>query len=354
MRRLVFEPRQAPVALLPIAAPLLALTLTVTIGCLLLFLVGDDPQEILFVFFVTPLSSLYGLSECLLRTVPLILIALGFSVALRANVWNVGGEGMFTLGAIAAALPALAFGDGQPIWLMPLMMVAGVLGGMAWAAIPAFLKTRADVNEILVTLMMNYVAALLLSYLVTGPLRDPAGFNYPQSANFAAAAMLSPLADSIRLNGSILIALAALPLTRLLLDRSLLGFRLTVAGSAPKAARYAGLNRDRLVWTGFMISGGAAGLAGMLEVAGPLGQLSQVISPGYGFAAVIVAFIGRMRPLGILLAALLLALLSLGGESAQMSLGIPTSVSRIFQGSLLFFLLGADRLIAYRLRWIRE
>jgi simple sugar transport system permease protein len=354
MRRLIFEPRPAPVAFLRIAAPLLAFFLTVTAGCLLLFLLGNSPREILFVFFITPLSSLYGLSECLLRAVPLILIALGFSVALRANIWNVGGEGMFTLGAIAAALPALAFGDSHPIWLIPLMILAGIAGGMAWAAIPALLKTRADVNEILVTLMLNYVAGLLLSYLVTGPMRDPAGFNYPQSASFAASAMLPPLAAGIRLNGSILIALAAVPLTGLLLDRSLLGFRLTVAGTAPAAARYAGLNSDRLVWTGFMISGGAAGLAGMLEVAGPLGQLSQVISPGYGFAAIIVAFIGRMRPLGIVLAALLLALLSLGGESAQMSLGVPTSVTRIFQGTLLFFLLGADRLITYRLRWSRE
>jgi len=354
MRRLVLEPRPAPAPFWQIGAPLLALGLTVSTLGLLLLLLGRPPLATLLIFFVTPLSSLYGLSECLMRAVPLILIALGFAVALRVNVWNVGGEGMFTLGAIAASLPALAFGDSHPFWLIPVMMLAGIAGGMAWAAIPAFLKTRADVNEILVTLMLNYVAALLLSFLVTGPLRDPAGFNYPQSAGFDDSALLAPLATGLRLNGSILIALAAVPLTGLLLDRSLLGFRLRVAGTAPAAARYAGLHTGRLVWIGFMISGGAAGLAGMLEVAGPLGQLSQVISPGYGFTAIIVAFIGRMRPLGIVLAALLLALLSLGGESAQMSLGLPTSVTRIFQGILLFSLLGADRLIAFRLRWSRK
>ena len=351
MKRLVLERRAAPLAWMRLGAPLLAVALTLLAAGLLVRLLGRDPWETFTIFFVTPLSTLYGLSEWLLRASPLILIALGFTVALRANVWNIGAEGMFVVGAVAAAVPALAFGDDHPVWLLPLMMLAGTLGGMAWAAIPAFLKTRANVNEILVTLMMNYVAGLLLSYLVNGPLRDPAGFNYPQSAPFDASAQFAPFSDSMRLNGSILITLAALPLTWLLLERSFLGYRMTVSGAAPAAARYAGFGQAGLVWAGLLISGGASGLAGMMEVAGPLGQLPLSVSPGYGFAAIIVAFVGRLKPLGIVLGGLLLSLLYLGGEAAQMSLGLPTALTRIFQGALLFFLLGADILITHRLRW---
>jgi len=351
MKRLVLERRAAPLAWMGLGAPLLAVALTLIASGLLVRLLGRDPWETFQVFFVTPLSTLYGVSEWLLRASPLILIALGFTVALRANVWNIGAEGMFIVGAIAATVPALAFGDGHPVWLLPLMMLAGALGGMAWAAIPAYLKTRANVNEILVTLMLNYVAGLLLSYLVNGPLRDPAGFNYPQSAPFDPSALFAPWGEAIRLNGSILITLAALPLTWLLLQRSFLGYRMTVSGAAPAAARYAGFGQAGLVWAGLLISGGASGLAGMMEVAGPLGQLPQSVSPGYGFAAIIVAFIGRLKPLGIVLAGLLLSLLYLGGEAAQMSLNLPTAMTRIFQGALLFFLLGADILITHRIRW---
>jgi simple sugar transport system permease protein len=351
MRRVVLERRAAPLARMSLGAPLLAVVLTLLASGLLVRLLGRDPGETFLVFFVAPLSTLYGVSEWLLRASPLILIALGFTVALRANVWNIGAEGMFIVGAIAATVPALAFGDAHPAWLLPLMMLAGMLGGMAWAAIPAFLKTRANVNEILVTLMLNYVAGLLLSYLVNGPLRDPAGFNYPQSAPFDPAALFTPWGDSIRLNSSILITLAALPLTWLLLERSFLGYRMTVSGAAPAAARYAGFGQAGLVWAGLLISGGTAGLAGMMEVAGPLGQLPQAVSPGYGFAAIIVAFIGRLKPFGILVGGLLLSLLYLGGEAAQMTLNLPTAMTRIFQGALLFFLLGADILITHRIRW---
>jgi len=351
MKRLVLERRAAPLAWMSLGAPLLAVALTLIASGLLVRLLGRDPWETFLVFFVTPVSTLYGVSEWLLRASPLILIALGFTVALRANVWNIGAEGMFIVGAIAATVPALVFGDEHPVWLLPLMMLAGMVGGMAWAAIPAFLKTRANVNEILVTLMLNYVAGLLLSYLVTGPLRDPAGFNYPQSAPFDSSALFTPWGETIRFNGSILITLAALPLSWLLLERSFLGYRMTVSGAAPAAARYAGFGQAGLVWAGLLISGGASGLAGMMEVAGPLGQLPQSVSPGYGFAAIIVAFIGRLKPLGILFGGLLLSLLYLGGEAAQMSLNLPTAMTRIFQGALLFFLLGADILITHRIRW---
>jgi simple sugar transport system permease protein len=234
------------------------------------------------------------------------------------------------------------------------MILSGALGGMAWAAIPAFLKTKANTNEILVSLMLNYVAALILSYLVNGPMQDPDGQNYPQTASFDPSAMFSPLLDGMRVNGSIFITIAALAATWLFLERSFIGYKLTVSGAAPTAARYAGFRQSRLIWLSLMVSGASAGLAGMMEAAGPLGQLTPVISPGYGFAAIIVAFVGRLSPIGVVFGGLLLSLLYLGGEAVQMSLNVPASLARSFQGMLLFFLLAADVLILHRVRITRR
>jgi simple sugar transport system permease protein len=261
---------------------------------------------------------------------------------------------MFTIGAIASAWLALKFGDSAHGWLKPAMMLAGALGGMAWAAIPAVLKTRANTSEILVTLMLNYVAALLLSYLVNGPMQDPQGMNYPQTAAFGEAALFAPLWSGLRLNASIFVTVAAVPAVWLLLERSFAGFQLRVSGAAPAAARYAGFDQARLVWLSLMVSGAASGVAGMMEAAGPLGQLTPVISPGYGFAAIIVAFIGRLRPLGVVFGGLLMSLLYLGGESVQMSLNVPASLSRCFQGLLLVFLLAAEALFGLRVRLTRR
>ena len=225
---------------------------------------------------------------------------------------------------------------------------------MAWASIPAFLKTRANTNEILVSLMLNYVAALLLGYLVNGPMQDPEGLNYPQTANFGPAALFPQLFEGMRVNASIFVTIAAVVATWLLLERSFLGFQLSVSGNAHNAARYAGFRQARLVWLSLMISGATAGLAGMMEAAGPLGQLTPMISPGYGFAAIIVAFVGRLRAIGVVIGGLLLSLLYLGGEAVQMSVNVPASLSRSFQGTLLFFLLAADVLILYRVRFKRH
>jgi general nucleoside transport system permease protein len=354
MLRIALERRTTPSRFMLVGAPLLALLLTVLISAPVLLLAGLNPVTTLRIFFLTPLSTANGLSELLLKASPLILIALGLTVGFRASVWNIGAEGMYTTGAICAAWLALRFGDSPHAWLLPAMMVAGVLGGAAWAAIPAFLKAHANTSEILVSLMLNYVAALLLAYLVNGPMQDPNGLNYPQTALFGPAALFSMPFPGMRLNASVLITAGAVVLAWILLERSFLGFQLRVSGAAPAAARYAGFGQRRLIWLSLLISGGTAGLAGMMEAAGPLGQLTPVISPGYGFAAIIVAFIGRLRPLGAVLGGLLLSLLYLGGESVQISLNVPSSLSRTFQGTLLLFLLAADVLIPYRLRVLRR
>ena len=348
------EQRPEPSARMRVAAPILATALTLLVGSIVFAALGHSPLATLHAFFIAPLSSMNGLSEWLLKASPLILIACGLAVGFRANVWNIGAEGQLIIGAIAASGVGLFYPDPESVLLLPLMFVAGALAGMGWAAIPAFLRARMNTNEILVTLMLTYIAVLLLSWLVHGPWRDPAGFNYPQTALLPPAAMFEPFDYAYRLNGSVFITVVAVVAMWLFADRSFLGYKMSVSGAAPLAARYAGFRESAAVWTGLLAGGAAAGIAGMAEAAGPLGQLSSQISPGYGFAAIIVAFIGRLNAFGIVLGGLLMSLLFLGGDSVQMTLGLPSALTRIFQGILLFFLLAADFFIFYRIRPLRE
>jgi simple sugar transport system permease protein len=313
-------------------------------------LLGKDPLVSLYTFFISPLASATGRPELLVKAAPLVLIAVGLSLGFRANVWNIGAEGQYTMGAIAGGGIGLAlYGDANAL-TFPLMMIGGVLGGMAWAAIPAFLRTRFNANEILTSLMLTYVAQQLLIYLVTGPWRDPEGYGFPQSRLFDEFSTSPVLVPGTRLHLGVLFALVIVGLGWLMLARSLIGFQLKVVGQAPRAARYAGFSEPRLIWFSLLLGGGLAGLAGLFEVAGPVGQLTPSISPGYGFTAIIVAFLGRLHPVGVLFGGLLLALTYLGGEKAQIDLGMPNAVTGIFQGILLFYLLACDLLILYRVR----
>ena len=351
--RIALERRPEPSRTAVFVSPLLAAAATLLVGFVLFSALGKDPLVALHAFFVKPVESAYGVSELLLKASPLMLIATGLAIGYRANVWNIGAEGQLLLGAIAGGGLALAFeGSGSPL-LLPAMLVAGALGGMAWAAIPAWLRTRFNANEILVSLMLVYVAIHLLSWLVHGPWRDPDGFNFPQSKVFHEAATIPMLFEGLRINAGLFVALAVVAIGYVFMQRSFAGFRMRVAGLAPAAAAYAGISSTRTVWLGLMAGGACAGLAGIQEAAGPVGQLAPALSPGYGFAAIIVAFVGRLHAVGILLASLLMSLLYLGGESAQLNLALPSAVTGLFQGTLLFFLLAADVLIHYRLRWQR-
>ncbi len=312
---IVLVPRGAPSRLWTWGSPLLALLLTVACGMLLFGLLGRSPWQAVSMFFVEPLSSKRGVAEVLLKATPLALAAVGLALAFRANVWNIGAEGQLIVGGIAAAAVALA-GAGSGSWVVVAVMAAGALGGMAWASITAWLRDRFNANEILVSLMLVYVLLL----------------------------------DGTRLHVGFLLALAAAAAAWLVLARSVIGLQLRVAGLAPRAARYAGFSSRRVLWTAMLVSGGLAGLAGGAEVAGPLGQLTPSVSPGYGFAAIIVAFVGRLHPLGVLAASVLMALFYIGGELAQSRLGLPSSLTGVYQGLLLLFLLGADTLIVNRLR----
>jgi simple sugar transport system permease protein len=291
-----------------------------------------------------------GISALAIKAAPLIMMGVGLSLCYRANVWNIGAEGQFTLGAIFGGGLALSFPDAPGWWLYPAVLLFGILGGALWAAIVAALKTRYNANEILTSLMLTYVAQLVLIYLVTGPWRDPLGFGFPQTALFSDAATTPILIEGTSIHFGCLVAPLAAIAVWLLMSKSVLGFQLRVVGEAPRAARFAGFNESRLIWVALLISGGLAGLAGVFEVTGPIGQLTTSISPGYGFTAVIVAFLGRLHPIGCIFGGLLLALSYLGGNAAQIDLGLPNAVTGIFQGVLLFYLLGCDILILFRLK----
>jgi general nucleoside transport system permease protein len=350
---LKLEARPEPSRLAGWLSPLLAAAATVVVGFILFTVLGKNPWLAFHAFFVKPLTTQYGIGELLLKATPLMLIAVGLAAGYRANVWNIGAEGQLTMGAIFGGGVALFFQESTSSLLLPAMLLAGVAGGMLWAAIPAFLRTRFNANEILTSLMLVYVATLTLSLLVHGAWRDPEGFNFPQSRMFGEAALLPIIMPDTRLNVGLPLALAVVAMAWLFMRRSLAGFQMRVAGLAPAAAIYAGISSRRTIWLGMLIGGACAGLAGVGEVAGPLGQLLPSASPGYGFAAIIVAFVGRLHPLGIVFASLLMSLLYLGGESAQINLAMPSAVTGLFQGTLLFFLLAADVFIHYRLRVAR-
>jgi general nucleoside transport system permease protein len=333
-----------------VASPLIAAAAMFITGFLIFTLLGKQPAQAFYVFFIKPIDTSYGFSELLLKATPLILCGLGLAIAYRANVWNIGAEGQLVMGAIFGSGVALTVGEGGGSWVLPLMLLAGILGGILWAAIPAFLRTRFNTNEILTTLMLVYVAQLILSYLVHGPWRDPAGYNFPQSRMFEPAELLPLLIEGTRVSWAFVLALALAGVSWFFSAKTFAGFRTLVAGLAPAAARYAGFSEKRNIWLALLISGATAGLAGVCEVAGPIGQLQPTVSPGYGFAGIIVAWVGRLHPLGIVLAALLMSLLYLGGEAAQMQLSLPSAVTGLFQGLLLFYVLAADLFIGYRLK----
>jgi simple sugar transport system permease protein len=348
---LKLEARAEPSRAMSVASPLIALAITVVLGTCLFVLLGKDPLRGLGVFFVEPVKSVYALTELAVKATPLLLIALGLALCFRSNVWNIGAEGQFIVGAIFASGVAMEATATTGGWFFVAVLVAGVAGGMCWAGIVALLRDRFHANEILVSLMLVYVAEQLLNYLVYGPWKDPHGYNFPQTITFLKVTQVPKLFAGFRVNVGVIVALVAVVAFWVLLFRTYAGFQLQVGGLAPAAARYAGFSSRKALWTAMLTSGGMAGLAGGLEVAGPLGQLTPHVPAGYGFAAIIVAFVGRLHPVGIVFSAILMSMFYIGGELAQSRLGLPKSLTGVFQGLLLVTLLACDTLIAYRLRW---
>ena len=345
------EVRPQPSARWGYASPLLALAITVVIGVFLFAVLGKDPVRGLQVFFWEPIKSGYAWSELMVKATPLLIIALGLAVCFRSNVWNIGAEGQYVIGAVFASGVALMATPTTGGWIIPAILLAGVLGGMVWAGVTAVLRDRFNANEILVSLMLVYVGIQVLNFLVYGPWKDPMGFNFPQTKTFKQVAQMPRLMQGSRLNIGLPLALLGVVLVWVFLFRTTSGFAQQVGGLAPAAARYAGFSSRKALWIALLTSGGAAGLAGALEVAGPIGQLTPFVPAGYGFAAIIVAYVGRLHPVGIVFSAILMSMFYIGGELAQSRLGLPKSITGVFQGLLLFALLACDTLIAYRVVW---
>jgi len=351
--RLVLERRLEPSAGIALASPLIAIALTLVTMSVLFALLGKNPLEALAVYFVDPLTDSYSLQEIAVKATPLVMIAVGLSLCYIANVWNIGAEGQFLIGAVAGSWIAVkTHGSDAGFWVLPAMLAIGAAAGAVYALIPAICKVRFGASEILSSLMLVYVADLFLDYLVRGPWRDPNGLNFPTTADFDPAATVPTLIEGSRLHMGALIAVLVVAVATVLLRNTVKGFEIRVVGAAPKAARFAGFSADHMVLFTFAVSGALAGLAGVIEVAGPIGHLQPGISPGYGFTAIIVAFLGRLHPVGILVAGLFLALTFIGGEEAQISLKVPLDLTKVFQGILLFYVLACDSLILYRIRLV--
>lgn len=343
--------RQGHSTAMAFASPVLAIGLTLITGSIMFAAIGVSPIEALYVYFVEPLTEWWTIEELLIKAAPIILIAIGLSFCYLSNSWNIGAEGQLVAGAITGSILPVLVPDFTGPLVLPLMLLMGIAGGMAWGAIPAFLKIRFGANEILTSLMLVYVAQLLLDWLARGPWRNPEGLNFPDSRPFSDDQLLPIVfGDEVRLN--IVFVLIAVVVAWFVLRRTITGFQIAVLGQAPRAGAFAGFSRKRMVMVAFLISGGLAGLAGISEVAGPIEMLRTSVSPGYGFTAIIVAFLGRLHPLGILFAGLLLALTFLGGEAAQFSLGLSDQTTRVFQGMLLFYVLACDTFIFYRPRLV--
>lgn len=346
--------RERPSLSVKILAPLVALVAATLINLLLYLIIGKDPVAVFHAMLLEPFISFASFSEVLLKTGPLLLIAEGLAIGYRAKVFNIGAEGQFIIGAIfASALPVwYPMATGQ--WIWPTMLLAGAVGGAMWAGITAFWRVRLRANEILVSLMLSLVAAQVLNYLLLGPWKDPNGFNFPQSVMFQYDAMVPLLIPGTRVNASLLIALALALAAYVFMQKSFMGYKLEVGGLAPRAAGYAGFSEGRAIWLSLLIGGFAAGLAGAAEVAGPIGQLQRSISTGYGYAAIIVAYLGGLHPIGIIFSSVLMAAIYIGGDNALVSADLPIAAVRVFQGSLLISYLMALAFVRYRLVFARH
>ena len=346
------ERRPERSTLMALVSPLIAIVLTVVSAAIIFELYGKPPGDALYVYFVKPLTSLRTFQELIVKATPLVLIAIGLSFCYLSNNWNIGAEGQYMIGATVGGGIALLFQGSTPIYAVPLILIGGMVGGALWGLIPALLKTRFNTNEILTSLMLVYVADKVLDYLVRGPWRDPAGLNFPLTADFDNSIPTLFYRSPIHLDSAF--AAVVVIAAAVLLWRSLMGFEIRVLGQAPRAGLFAGFSPTSMTLLVFAISGALSGLAGICVANGTMGNLQLPFASGYGFTAIIVAFLGRLNPIGILLAGLLLALSYLGGEAAQVSLQVPIGITNVIQGLLLFYVLGCDTLILYRLRIVRS
>ena len=348
--RIELEKRPQASNWLAIFSPFLAMVLTLIAGAIMFSILGKNPFSALYTYFWEPLIDPWSREQILVKATPLTLIAVGLAICFRSGNWNIGAEGQFLMGGFAGAAIPVLFADWHSPLLLPMMMAMGMAGGALYAFIPAILKSRFGTNEILTSLMLVYVAQQFVDWIVRGPWRDPGGFGFPGTKTFNETGVLPGLWQHADAHYGAVFAVIAAVIVWFMLSKTLKGFEITVLGQSPRAGRFAGFDAKKMTIFAFAVSGALAGLAGIAEVSGTAEKLDANLSLGYGFSAIIVAFLGRLNPLGIIAAALILALSFIGGESAQISLGISDRATRVFQGLLLFFVLACDTLIHYKIR----
>jgi general nucleoside transport system permease protein len=326
-----------------LGASLLAVSLALMVGAVVLLIAGASPVAAYRAMFRGAFGSEFAISQLLVGMVPLLVIGLGLALAFGGRVWNIGAEGQFHLGALAGGALAITFPLDIAVMAVPFALLAGVLAGAAWGWVVGFLRGRWGVNEVITSLLLNYVAIFLFAYFIRQPLRDPEGF-LPQSRAIPDAVRL-PFLPGIRVHAGLLIALALVPLLLYLVNRTPFGFHVTAMGLNAEAARANGLDTGRIVMWLMALSGAFAGLAGIIQILGLQFRLQTGISPGFGFTAIIVALLGRTRPLGVLLAAGLISALAVGGDSMQVVLGVPVAAVHTIQALFVLFLLVVDRAV---------
>lgn len=330
-------------------SPMIAIVLTLAISSLMFIGLGVSPVKAFEVFILEPFSDSYNIGELMVKASPLMLCAIGLALCYRANIWNIGAEGQFLFGALASSAVAVNVPEDAGTLSFLLVLATGIVAGMVWSGIPTLLNRRFNTNIILTTIMLNYIGLYLLLWAVHGPLTDPAGYGFPESKMFPDGVLLPTLLDSGRTSISIVIAIIMALFCGFVLYKTLPGFKLRVFGEDESAARYAGFNSGKIVWGTMLFAGALAGFAGTCEVTGPIGQLIPSVSPGYGYAAIIVAYLGRLNPVGIIISSFFMGVLYMGSDLAQIELGLPTAITGLFQGILLFSLLACDFLIYYEI-----
>ena len=347
-------PRKEISLFFTISIPIISILLTIIFGFFIFSILGYDPGKALYHFFISPLSRLDKIADLFVKACPLMIIGTGLVLCFRANIWNIGAEGQLIMGAVFSGGLALSFSETQSVWLLPAMAIFSFIGGALWALFPALLKIKLRTNEILVTLMLTYVASLFLDWLVRGPWRSPTSFGFPLTKYYPDVALISKIyfpgiGNISQLHWGVFMAILICLLCWFAMEKTVFGFQIKLIGDSPQALRFSGFNESKTTITLFIISGGLAGLAGMIEVSANIGQLQPNISFGYGFTAIIVAFLARLNPAAVIISGLLIALIEVGGDSAQIALAIPKVVTGVFKGILLFFLLAGETLTKYEI-----
>ncbi len=348
------EPRELTSTSFKMLIPVVTILLAMVVGAIPLLWMRVNPFTAYLSIFIGSCGNIYNISETLVKAIPLMLCGLAIAFPLTANRWNIGAEGQYMMGAFGASVVAINLPQ-LPGWmLLPLMVIAGFIAGAFWGWIPGILNARFKISEIIVSLMLNYIALNWVSFLVYGPMRDREGYsNFPLSPKFVRQAWLPRIIRGTRLHVGIILAVLVAILLYIVIKKTRIGYDIRVVGANPKAAEYGGIRTTRIVVLVMTVAGGIAALAGVGEVAAIHHQLRQDIAVGYGFTAIPVALLGKGHPLGVIVSSLLFAAFLVGGSNMQQDMGVPVALVSVIQAMIVLFIIAADTLQQYHIRFVR-